>query len=572
MPKISVDPGLWEGLDYLLGTTLAEKAHEFGISYNPKFDVEKAKDITIIDRAVIGSAQFNVDALASDAEAIANFFGADQSFIDRLVGSTGEEKFQKTLDLLDFILSGVKVVSLDKFDEAKECVSIVAMSLSKYAPDMKTMSKILSMIPGISKYSKYIMGFGESMDKALSILNVGGDDCISEAIDTMRDGIKKLKKINIDEVSKQAIEGKVDEKDVIDAEPAEVTPVKDDSDENKGNKSKKKKETTEVTSENIAEKAAMNTGAIPPGMGWVTPASETEGNLPAFMQGADRLTPNSNGQLPEFMSQNQLNVPKPNPTAMVFNPVQQNQQFDPRLVNYQFVNQIIQLANSVGYYVMPELIIDNGDERPVLVYFRTFNTNNFLVDKSFVVDLGTVIDQRYGIWPCANPNGAYNVLESCTVAYALYKRDNTLNTELLLDIIKFGFSNIKPKKEDILYGERMCITNRRIALISMQLPVSSKLDKGDRNIIRGACIRMATQLDPSLGRFEFKSIEPQTLEFVLTNKNMGPYFLVPGPVPPVVTELYCTPALDENGNRIPVNEKGGGDIKYNIQIVTNPQN
>ena len=327
-----------------------------------------------------------------------------------------------------------------------------------------------------------------------------------------------------------------------------------------------------MTSENIAEKAAMNTGAIPPGMGWIAPVSETEGNLPAFMQGADRLTPNNNGQLPEFMSQNQLNVPKPNPTAMVFNPVQQNQQFDPRLANYQFVSQIIQLANSVGYYVMPELIIDNGDERPVLVYFRTFNTNNFLVDKSFVVDLGTVIDQRYGIWPCANPNGAYNVLESCTIAYTLYKRDNTLNTELLLDIIKFGFSNIKPKKEDILYGERMCITNRRIALISMQLPVSIKLDKGDRNIIRGACIRMATQLDPSLGRFEFKSIDPQTLEFVLTNKNMGPYFMVPGPVPPVVTELHCTPALDENGNRIPVNEKGGGDIKYNIKIVTNPQN
>ena len=326
-----------------------------------------------------------------------------------------------------------------------------------------------------------------------------------------------------------------------------------------------------MTSENIAEKAAMNTGAIPPGMGWVTPASETEGNLPAFMQGADHLTPNNNGQLPEFMSQNQLNVPKPNPTAMVFNPVQQNQQFDPRLVNYQFVNQIIQLANSVGYYVMPELIVDGAD-MPMLVYFRTFNSNAFLHDKSFVVDLGTVIDNRYGIWPCANPNGAYNVLESCNAAYTLYKRDNTLNTELLLDIIKFGFSNIKPKKEDILYGERMCITNRRIALISMQLPVSIKLDKGDRNIIRGACIRMATQLDPSLGRFEFKSIEPQTLEFVLTNKNMGPYFLVPGPVPPVVTELHCTPALDENGNRIPVNEKGGGDIKYNIQIVTNPQN
>ena len=38
-----VNPGLWEGLDALFGTTLSQEAHKLNISYNPKFDLDRVK-------------------------------------------------------------------------------------------------------------------------------------------------------------------------------------------------------------------------------------------------------------------------------------------------------------------------------------------------------------------------------------------------------------------------------------------------------------------------------------------------------------------------------------------------
>ena len=53
-----VNPGLWEGLDAFLGTNLAESAHRFNISYNPRFDEDALKAMEILSREQIGTKNF----------------------------------------------------------------------------------------------------------------------------------------------------------------------------------------------------------------------------------------------------------------------------------------------------------------------------------------------------------------------------------------------------------------------------------------------------------------------------------------------------------------------------------
>ena len=199
-----VNPGLWEGLDALFGTTLSQEAHKLNISFNPEFDLDKVKILEEAKREPIGTKDFKTDSFVSDVNDIAGAFGASQDLLNNLIGEDEDERFQKALDLMDFILSGVKMIPLDKMEEAKEAIRRIATGVSKYAPDSKTIGKFLAMVPGMNKYAKNLIGFAEGIESTISTININADDCLNKAVDQLREAFKSLRGIKIKEVNDNA--------------------------------------------------------------------------------------------------------------------------------------------------------------------------------------------------------------------------------------------------------------------------------------------------------------------------------------------------------------------------------
>lgn len=555
------------------------------MSNNPslkEYSIKRLKELYETPKEKIGSPKFEVKALVADTEIIADAFGFDRSNL-KFVGGDNE-MFKKVLDTMDAILSFVNVFPSDNISDVKSGINLVAKTIKQYLPDLKSIGKLLSMAPGVSKYSKILIGFGETLDKAIDTINRDGKDSIREAIAIIREGLKDLYKIDIEDINKQVDQAKAglaDEEttakpkknkkekkeEVIDADNFTVV------DNNTPTNTKKKKEDKTVTT-NIPDAAVAYGQQFSPV--FYDPSPEVPGDyIPEFLNPDIQHATNSG--VPEIISENTMDVPRVTVTDRVFQPITQSTGYlDPRIMEYPWVQDIQKTANSLGYYINPSIVVD-GANNPVMIRIDTFGGQNnvFLPDKSFIIDLGVIIDGRYGIWNAIQSNGNMAFLEFCNEAYALNaertidnngRRDkvHVMNITLLEKIFKFGFSNLKGSlnKGDILYGERMIVTNRVINLITMP---TNGLSKDAKNLIKGGCIRAATVLaqNPAIGRLRFKSVDPKSLSFVLTNENEPVFFL--GPVDhrqPI--EVVFTPVTDEQGKYVPVNPKGGSDIKYSI--------
>ena len=543
-------------------------------------------------RDIIGTTEFNVADFSDSAKSLVEAYGFDKTTM-QFIGMDDNETFQKILDVIDLVLSAVRVLPIDKIDKAKDCVRTTANILAKYVPDFQSIGKLLAMAPGIAKYSKALIGFGEAMDKAVSVLNIGGPNCVDEAVKVMKQGIEQIRSVDIIDVNRQVVEAKVHGDDIKSApkpkteakkeetkadSKAEESKATDSSKketkkpkeekvktESKSNTDGKVKEDDTVSDNTINDAAAFSQQFDP--MNGTPMMSAMPGFIPeqtpSFLDGSLSKNPDISKSVPEYMAQNQMKVGQVDPRQRVFTPVEQQQQFAAAFGKYPFVNDIIKIANSNGYFCSAEKITDAAGH-DVLIYIRVFNSQAFLPDKSFIIDLGYVIDKRFAIWPCAMPDGNFFYLEDCKVAYALMTRDDKLNASFVSDVIKYGFHGLNQKieTENRLYKERMTITNRVINLITLP---DKGISKDQRNIVRGACIRMATKLDKSYGRFEFKSFNPKDLSFVLTNQ-CSEHFLVP-PVQKQPVNLLCKPKLDEKGNTIRVNPNGGTDILYTVELI-----
>lgn len=576
-----------ERMEMLTSMLFGRKSALTLLSNNPEYreySLKRLKDLYGTKKETIGTKEFKVKDLSTDVHTIADGFGFDKKNL-KFIGANDNETFQKLLDVLDMVFAAALVVPMDKIDEVKSGIKMAAQALGKYVPDFKSIGKMLAMAPGISKYSKALITFGECMDHAVEIINRGGKNCIRQAIKEMRAGIDGLRDVDIMDINRQVKEAGIKKEDlnadnIIDMEEVKESKKKEEvkKDEKKNtHDSKSKKEETVVSEPTTAEAAAMAQQMMPNYMnpefnqGYIP---DTDGSIPEFIRdGADLGKIDPNKSVPDFIAENAMNVPPVTPQQRVFNPVDQNIYLDPRLANYPFVDQILRIANGVGYFMVPELIVDTSNE-PLLIFIRIYNSQAYLYDKSFIIDLGKVIDNRYGIWPCANPNGQFNILESCEEAYRLFNKDEKhLNKDFIQAVIQFGFSNLDPKvkKSNILYGFRMTETNRMISLITMPTHIRNSeelIPAATRNIIRGACIRMAPSLKEYVvdGRFRFIELNHETMEFTLSNEGMSSYFM--GPVMPhKPVTIKCVPKKDENGNYVPAsNKEGGTDIKFDISI------
>lgn len=568
MTKYAVNPALWSGLDYLFGTSLSNEANRLGLSPNVKDTpasqppvveaLPRHQEIMMMPhRERIGTIGFSINEFKSDAESIIGAVGFNKEMIDNVDASSSDKTFKQVLKVLDAAFSILDIVPADDIGACKSFIKSACQTIREYIPDFRSIGGILSIAPGISKYSKFLVGFGESLDEAIDIINRDSTDSITKAIKKIREGIHKALNIDLDEIEKEV------KANVIDVPSSDINDVKTDTSDNK-----KKKEVR--TMNDVAGEAAMYQGMVNPIDMWQQFQTQNQsqhdnGFIPDFVRDGYKFTPDVTKSVPEYIAENTLRVPRENVNP--FTPVEQAGGWIDPACNIQCINDIQSIANANGYFMKADPIRDAAGN-VVMIYVGIYNSNAFLWTNSFVIDLGTVIDRRFGIWPCVMQNGSCMPVENCSEAYMLYTKDNQFNAEFVQNIVRYGFPNLTPemKKKNILYGVRMTETNRRICLITLN---HKDLNGKSRNIIKGACIRMATKIDPSYGRFIFKEIDPKTLSFVLTNEGVT-YFPSNGQYTcncPKV-EIIGQPKIVD-GKYVPVNENGGTDIIYDISINLN---
>lgn len=579
-----VDPSTWSVFDKMFGTNTVEEANELGIIYDGwKRPTKAERESFQGQRPIIGTEEFQTVAFSNELLKVRDSFAFDKSMLD-MEAEDEDEVFEKALEVVSIMMSAAKVLPLDRLEKAKDIVRTCAEVLKRYLPDFQSITKLMTLAPAIKAYEAPLKEFSKSLDEAIGILAVGDSNSITKAADKIQEGIAEAKKLKISKIN-DAVSGI--KKDDIKSGPKKAKTEEEPKDKAAEAKSEEKKEEsktedpkTEEAKTEPQKKAAFTSTEDPNNpFAWfmnqkvdVNPIDPLGGkSFPEAFSGELNGDPRSDKQAPDFITQNRMDVPRHDPVSSAFQPItqQEAEYLGTILGKYPWVTEMMKIANGNGYLVHPEVILDNNQQL-ALLFVRTFNNGNlaYLPDKSFIIDFGKVIDNRYGIWPIANPDGTYSVLEDAQVVYSLFKdkgKIRELDAAFLDKVFKYGLSGLDEptRKSSVLYNERMLITNRRINMRSMS---AKDMNAAEKNIIRGACIRMATKLDPSYGRFNFIDILDDKQTFVLSNENVDDNYLVPNIMKRRKVNIYCTPTI-ENGHTVLVNSNSGTDIKYDLDIV-----
>ena len=567
-------------IDQAFGTTLVDAAEKYGIgSIDPNKKITREEVMSLaVKYPDVTSMDFSMVDYVSDMEKLGGTFGFKKGTI-KLIGANDNETFVLGLNLIDMILTGLALLPVDKSDKIKDGVYLVATTIKKFIPSMQDIGKLLAKAPALAKYSKAFDEFGKALDKALEILNEGKNP--SEAIEVVKDAIHAIRKLDVQDIMKEAKENKIkQEPPMIEGE---ATKVEDDSASNKKdnkqkNPTKEKKEKTDMkTDPTVAAVAAMQQGEIPPfmNMEYQAPVLDNPaGSIPEILN-PNLVREDPNKCLPEIVTENRQQVPQFNPMDHIFSPIdpqniqQQVDSSQKTWVDYfDFVKDIVSIANNNGYWCTAEPMGFDGKIKSI--FFRVYNNNGYLYKKSFMVDCGSIIDGRYGIWPVGVVDESkFTPMEMCDIAYHLRNREGGINGQLIENIIKFGFDGVDPQvlNGHILYRDRIIKANRRVDLISAMNAYNK--DNKERDIVRGAVIRAVVDkniFDPKYGRFAFESFDAKTLNFTLTNINV-PLFMY-GPINVGVPQrVLFTPSLNEKGERILINPDKGGDIQFDVRFL-----
>lgn len=576
-----VDPSTWSVFDKMFGTNTVEEANELGIIYDGwKRPTKAERESFQGQRPIIGTEEFQTVAFSNELLKVRDSFAFDKSMLD-MEAEDEDEVFEKALEVVSIMMSAAKVLPLDRLEKAKDIVRTCAEVLKRYLPDFQSITKLMTLAPAIKPYETPLKEFSKALDEAIGILAVGDSNSITKAADKIQDGIREAKKLKISKIN-DAVSGI--KKDDIKSGPKKAK-TEEPKDEAKSEEKKEEPKTEEPKSEEAKtepqKKAAFTSVTDDPNnpFAWfmnqkvdVNPIDPLGGkSFPEAFRGDLNGGVYSDKQAPDFITQNRMDVPKHDPVASAFQPItqQEAEYLGSVLGKYPWINKIMTIANGNGYLIHPEVILDNNQQL-ALLFIRTFNNGNlaYLPDKSFIIDFGKVIDNRYGVWPIANPDGTYSVLEDAQVVYSLFKdkgKIRELDEEFMDKLFKYGLNGLDEptRKASILYNERMLITNRRINLRSMSF---KDMGAAEKNIIRGACIRMATKLDPAYGRFNFVNILDDKQTFVLTNDGVDDNYLVPNIMKRRRVDIYCTPTI-EDGHTVLINSNTGTDIKYDLDIV-----
>ena len=580
------DLGILLDTIYSTGTKFQEIVDEI-----PAVKIDCEKEYTSKDKYALAvqypditDTAFSMSMFYSDMVTLADVFGCGKV---NLVGADNNETFLLGLNLMDLILSGLALLPVNKSENTKKGIHLVTTAIKKYVPSLKDLGKLLAQAPELVKYADHFAKFGESLDKAIAILNENGD--VQVAIDTVKKAIAELRHVNIIDIETVAKKNRVHIDDtpevvIVDEKPkkggkkkaAEPSVVVDATivEDNTHNNNPEKKGDVIMTNNDVADKAAFYQGYVP-GLNPQQQQIPTQ-QIPCGC-GCEHLDSN-HASVPDILNLSSKkegsSIPamldptlsiehktKMDPRDIAFSPVQQNIEMEKSIRSIKFVDEICDIANSNGNTVNVTTITEDGKTIKALI-FNVYKNNVIVPSKTFAVDLGTVIDGRWAIWPIGQTAQSCIPMEMCPVAYHLCDKKGNLNRDLVDSILKYGFGGIDPKFLDgyVIYRDRILRANQRIDLITL---MNGHLDHNQRSIIKGACIRLAGKLNPQIGRMKFESINPVDLSFILTNEGVRDY--LGGPISPrPIARCSMVPKKDENGNHIPIDKDKGTDIVYDV--------
>ena len=580
------DLGILLDTIYGTGTKFQEIVDEI-----PAVKIDCDKEYTSKDKYALAvqypditDTAFSMSMFYSDMVTLADVFGCGKV---NLVGSNNNETFLLGLNLMDLILSGLALLPVNKSENTKKGIHLVTTAIKKYVPSLKDLGKLLAQAPELVKYADHFAKFGESLDKAIAILNENGD--VQVAIDTVKKAIAELRHVNIIDIETVAKKNRVHIDDtpevvIVDEKPkkggkkkaADPSVVVDATivEDNSYNNNPEKKGDVIMTNNDVVDKAAFYQGYVP----GLNPQQQ---QIPAQQIpcgcGCEHLDSN-HASVPDILNLSSKkegsSIPamldptlsiehktKMDPRDIAFSPVHQNIEMEKSIRYIKFVDEICDIANSNGNTVNVTTITEDGKTIKALI-FNVYKNNVIVPSKTFAVDLGTVIDGRWAIWPIGQTAQSCIPMEMCPVAYHLCDKKGNLNRDLVDSILKYGFGGIDPKFLDgyVIYRDRILRANQRIDLITL---MNGHLDHNQRSIIKGACIRLAGKLNPQIGRMKFESINPVDLSFILTNEGVRDY--LGGPISPrPIARCSMVPKKDENGNHIPIDKDKGTDIVYDV--------
>ena len=579
------DLGILLDTIYGTGTKFQEIVDEI-----PAVKIDCEKEYTSKDKYALAvkypditDTAFSMSMFYSDMVTLADVFGCGKV---NLAGADNNETFLLGLNLMDLILSGLALLPANKSENTRKGIHLVTTAIKKYVPSLKDLGKLLAQAPELVKYADHFAKFGESLDKAIAILNENGD--VQVAIDTVKKAIAELRHINIIDIETVAKKNRVHIDDIPEvvivddkpkkggkkktAEPSAVVDATIVEDNSHNNNPEKKGDVIMATDNEVVDKAAFYRGYVP---GLNPQRQQIPTQIPCGC-GCEHL--DSRASVPDILNLSSKkegsSIPamldptlsiehktKLDPRDIAFSPVQQNIEMEKSIRSIKFVDEICDIANSNGNTVNVTTITEDGKTIKALI-FNVYKNNVIVPSKTFAVDLGTVIDGRWAIWPIGQTAQSCIPMEMCPVAYHLCDKKGNLNRDLVDSILKYGFGGIDPKFLDgyVIYRDRILRANQRIDLITL---MNGHLDHNQRSIIKGACIRLAGKLNPQIGRMKFESINPVDLSFILTNEGVRDY--LGGPISPrPIARCSMVPKKDENGNHIPIDKDKGTDIVYDV--------
>lgn len=250
---------------------------------------------------------------------------------------------------------------------------------------------------------------------------------------------------------------------------------------------------------------------------------------------------------------------------------------DPKFREYFEKNlwalKITDIANSKGLKTLVSPSCDSAGNLKFMSFKTTMtqNTNGverevILDDKSFIIDVGQVINRDYNIWPCFQ-NGREAPIELCDVAYKLFKRAKNkkdisgVNYDFISKVFEVGFSNLNKSDIDgvVAFKPELLERNRHIVLITLPMDnlVNSWREISEKLYIYIMEFQKKNYNDPKWGRvdlrdyrFALKAYNPNDLTMLFSSKGISKYFMysdTPRAIDYDITVYPVFDRIDDNG-------------------------
>lgn len=536
--------------DQVPGIKIQKVFDEKEFKYDEESDeIEIEEELDKEDGAFIEPDDNRIIELVSNAIDEIAPAGDSKKFIKSIMNDGSRGIFVSSmLDVArGFIKAALATMNIDDIHDSIGKIDIGDVNLAKSS--FKNLSSLIAIVIDAIDDIKN----ADDIDDVFDIIDRAAKD-IADLFESDEDFIKDLKRI-LKKVLKKTV------KDSSDFEQATETEVKKDS----ATAAKKEKDSGKVsTSESKETKKDENPAAFMKEMFPTITAmmgnnnnNDDDDSVPFFCK--DGLIPvgqtKKSSEIPSFIADTMMQQPEYQKPAQTLATCQ----IEHGLVEkFPWVKNICDAAIRNNVSLVVNALYSNNVA--MYIQFIGYTNSSFNWLKSFTVDLGYIIDDRYKVFFNVNQSG-FGFLEKCDTAYGVFSKEGNLNEELFQEIFSVGVQGIDGKtiNKYRLFNSNIMQLNRTIDYRSVSTHLGLKdIKKEDRSAmrvaIRDSLYKMAKTIKDiskqngiDLGRFYVKEFDAENMHYVLSN--IGGYWLdKPNSGPR--TEIGVTIVRDKDGKVI----------------------